>query len=256
MEFIDTHSHLFLPEFDSDRDPVICHAIAQSVNKIVLPNIDVETLPKVTDLCKKFPQNCFPALGLHPTSVKENYTTELESIINSISNDRPLAIGESGIDLYWDKTFFKEQCDAFSVQIDLAKSMQLPIIIHSRDSFDEIIKILGNKTGSGLTGIFHSFSGTLEQARTIIELGFKMGINGVVTFKNSQLPEVLKQIPLNEIVLETDAPYLTPTPNRGKRNESAYLIYTARKIAEIKNTSLEIVAETTTQTAKKLFNFK
>lgn len=256
MEFIDTHSHLFLPEFDSDRDLVIRHAIAQSVSKIILPNIDAETLPKVTELCEKFPQNCFPALGLHPTSVKENYPAELEFIINSISKVQPLAIGESGIDLYWDKTYFKEQCEAFSVQIDLAKSIQIPIIIHSRESFDEIIKILENKTGSGLTGIFHSFSGTLEQASIIINLGFKIGINGVVTFKNSQLPEVIKQIPLNELVLETDAPYLTPTPNRGKRNESAYLIYIAQKIAEIKNIPLENVAETTTQTAKKLFNFK
>jgi TatD DNase family protein len=255
MEFIDTHSHLYLEEFEGDIDEVISNALLNKVNKIVLPNIDSTTLPPLLKLHEKYPEECYPCIGLHPTSVKENYKEELNFLEKKIQSNKYIAIGETGIDLYWDKTFFKQQCDSFLVQLDMAKSLSLPIIIHCRESFNEIMPLLEKKAGNGLTGIFHSFPGTNEQAMRVIELGFKIGINGVVTFKNSHLPEVVKSIPLNEMVLETDAPFLTPVPKRGKRNESSYLIYIAQKIAEIRNEPLEEIAQITTQNALKLFNF-
>jgi TatD DNase family protein len=256
MELIDTHSHLFLPEFDTDREQVISNALSHKINKIILPNIDSGTIPAMLELCKKYSEICYPAIGLHPSSVNENYASELKNIMKQTEINNFIAIGEVGIDLYWDKTYFREQCEAFSLQIDVARNLHLPVIIHSRDSFDETITILKKKAGNGITGIFHSFTGNPDQAKIIMDLGFKIGINGVVTFKNASLPEAVKQIPLSEIVLETDSPYLTPAPHRGKRNESAYLYYTAQKIAAIKEIPIEIVAETTTLTAKNLFSLK
>lgn len=255
MHFIDTHSHLFAEEFDSDRDTVITQAVNSGISKMVLPNIDYSTLNGVYQLCNQYPEHCYPVIGMHPTSVKENYQAELKQIEHFLESNKCVAIGETGIDLYWDKTFFKEQCEAFSEQLNWAYHLKLPIIIHCRDSFDEIYHLLKSRENNLPFGIFHSFGGNAEQAHKVIDLGFKIGINGTVTFKNSKLPEALQSVPLEEIVLETDSPYLTPVPFRGRRNESSYLIYIAQKISEIKGVSVEDVALITTRTAEGIFNF-
>ena len=253
MQFIDTHTHLFLPEFDSDRDQVIANAIENGVDKLLLPNVDSTTIDDLNNLVKKYPNNCFPMIGLHPTSVKDNYLDELKIVETHLKNQEMYAIGEIGIDLYWDKTFLKEQEKAFRYQIDLAKEYKLPIVIHARNSFDEIFKIMNEVSSENLTGVFHAFTGDEKQAEGIVEWGFKIGIGGIVTFKNSGLDKVVHNIDINHIVLETDSPYLPPVPKRGKRNESAYIKYIAEKIAEIKNISLEEVAKITSQNAKQLF---
>ena len=253
MQFIDTHTHLFLPEFDSDRDQVIANAIENGVDKLLLPNVDSTTIDDLNNLVKKYPNNCFPMIGLHPTSVKDNYLDELKIVETYLKNQKIYAIGEIGIDLYWDKTFLKEQEKAFRYQIDLAKEYKLPIVIHARNSFDEIFKIMNEVNSENLTGVFHAFTGDEKQAERIVEWGFKIGIGGIVTFKNSGLDKVVYNIDINHIVLETDSPYLPPVPKRGKRNESAYIKYIAEKIAEIKNISLEEVAKITSRNAKQLF---
>jgi TatD DNase family protein len=253
MEFIDSHAHLFLPEFDNDRNQLINQAVSNGIIKIVLPNIDYSTIEPLTELCDKFPLICYPTLGLHPTSVNSEYKTQLKKIFAFIPYIKSIAIGEIGIDLYWDKTYISEQREAFEYQINLAKELNLPIIIHCRDAFDEIISIL-DKYRSGLpSGVFHSFTGTSEQANIVIDLGFKIGINGVVTYKNSNMDQMIKQISLTEIILETDSPYLTPVPFRGKRNDSSNLVYIAQKISDIKNIAMDEIASETTQNAIKLF---
>jgi TatD DNase family protein len=254
MKFIDSHAHLFLQEFDTDRNLTVRNAVNAGITKIILPNIDSGTFDSLLDLCSIFPDICVPAIGLHPSSVKDNYIEELTFLEKKCLTRKYIAIGETGIDLYWDKTWFKQQCDSFSIQIDLARSLKLPLIIHCRESFNEIFSILEKKAGDGLTGVFHSFTGTLEQAEIIQSLGFKMGINGVVTYKNSNLPEVIEHIPLTEIILETDSPFLPPVPYRGKRNESAYLLHIAEKIAQIKNMALDEIARITTNNAETLFS--
>ena len=253
MKFIDTHTHLFLPEFDSDRDQVILNARQEGVEKVLLPNVDSSTINSLVDLVSKYSDFCYPLMGLHPTSVKENYQNELEGVKDFISNNKVYGIGEIGVDLYWDKTFLKEQEDAFRYQIDLAKEHKLPIVIHARDSFNEIFKVMNDVIDENLTGVFHAFTGNENQAKQIVEWGFYIGIGGIVTFKNSGLDKVVNTIDINHIVLETDSPYLAPVPKRGKRNESAYIKYIAQKIADIKGISLEKVAEITTQNAKELF---
>ena len=253
MQFIDTHTHLFLPEFDSDRDQVIANAKENGVEKLLLPNVDSATLATLNNLVKKYPNYCLPMIGLHPTSVNENYIDELKIVENYLKNRKIYAVGEIGIDLYWDKTFLKEQEKAFRYQIDLAKEYKLPIVIHARDSFDEIFQIMDEVNSENLVGVFHAFTGNKEQAKRIVEWGFMIGIGGIVTFKNSGLDKVVHNIDINHIVLETDSPYLTPVPKRGKRNESAYIKYIAEKVAEIKNISLDEVAKITTQNAKQLF---
>ena len=254
MFFIDTHTHLYLEQFDTDRAEMIQRAFDNNVNYMLLPNIDSSSIKSMMNLCDHYPKNCFPMMGLHPTSVKENYKEELKKMEEQFSKRNFNAVGEIGIDLYWDKTFKKEQEDAFRFQIELALEKNLPIVIHSRESFDDIFFILEDYRNSGFTGVFHCFTGTSEQADKITELGFKLGIGGVITFKNSRLDKVIAYIDLSHIILETDAPYLTPTPHRGKRNESAYIPLIADKIAQIKNTSLENVAKITTQNAIELFN--
>jgi TatD DNase family protein len=256
MKLIDTHSHLFLPEFDSDRDQVIQNAVNTGIKKIILPNIDASTIDNLLDLYSKYPGICVPVIGLHPTSVKDNYIQELTILEQYFSKHPFIAIGETGIDLYWDKTRIKQQCESFIAQIDMAKSLHIPLIIHCRESFEEIVTILERKKGDGLTGVFHSFTGTPEQAKIILSLGFKIGINGVVTYKNSTLPQVLEKIPITEIVLETDSPYLTPVPFRGKRNESANLQYVAQKIAQIKKMPIDDIVNSTTKNAENLFKLK
>jgi len=253
MSYIDTHTHLFLPEFDTDRDQVIANAKQIGIEKVLLPNVDSGTILPLLDLVDKFPDFCFPMIGLHPTSVNENYIQELELVESWLLKRKFYAIGEIGIDLYWDKTFIKQQEEAFIYQINLAKKYDLPIVIHARDSFNEIFNVVKKEIGSGLKGIFHAFTGDLEQANQIIEWGFLIGIGGIVTFKNSNLGDVVKNIDINHLVLETDSPYLAPVPKRGKRNESAYIQYIAQKIAEIKGQSANEVARITTLNAKKLF---
>ncbi len=253
MHLIDTHTHLFLSEFDDDRDQVIENARKNGVEKVLLPNVDNTTSLPLFELVDKYPEFCLPMMGLHPTSVNENYKDELRKVEDWLARRNFIAIGEIGIDLYWDKTFKKEQEEAFRYQIGLAKKNNLPIIIHARESFNEIFTIMDELNDENLTGVFHAFTGDNIQAEKIIAWGFKIGIGGIVTFKNAGLDKVVDNIDINHIVLETDSPYLAPVPKRGKRNESAYVLYIAQKIAEIKNISVEEVAEITTRNAKQVF---
>jgi len=255
MFLTDTHTHLYLEEFNNDRTEVIERALKQDVKAMLLPNIDSSSIVGMMQLCTQFPKNCFPMMGLHPTSIKENHKEELDQVEYWLEKEKFYAIGESGIDLYWDKTFQKEQEIAFAKQIELAKKHKLPIVIHMRDSFDEVYEIVKKQASPELTGVFHCFTGTLEQAQKIIELNFMLGIGGVLTFKNSGLDKVVEDIDTKHLLLETDSPFLTPLPYRGKRNESAYIRFIAKKIAEIKNITVEKVAEITTSNANQLFKF-
>lgn len=255
MIFTDTHTHLYLNAFDDDRANVVKNAIEQGVKYMLLPNIDSSSIDPMFELCKAFPENCFPMMGLHPTSVKENYKEELEIISGWFEKQNFIAIGEIGIDLYWDQSFQKQQEEAFRFQIDLALKNEIPIVIHSRDSFDEIFNVLEDYRGSGLKGVFHCFTGSLEQANKAIDLGFYLGIGGVLTFKNSGLDKVIAEIDLKHILLETDSPFLAPTPFRGKRNESAYINLVANRLSQIKNIDREEIAKITTQNAIDLFKF-
>lgn len=254
MVLIDTHTHLYLEEFDEDRKQVVEYAINSNIKYMLLPNIDSSSIRPMMDLCSEFPKNCFSMMGLHPTSVKGNYKEELAIVDQWLEEGKFYGIGETGIDLYWDKTFFVEQKIAFRHQIELAKRYSLPIVIHSRNSFDEIYAILEKLNSTDLTGVFHCFTGDYEQAIKIIDLGLKLGIGGVLTFKNSGLDKVIEQIDIEHLILETDSPYLTPVPFRGKRNQSSYINYIAEKVAQIKNTTKKQVAEITSQNAIQLFN--
>ncbi|MCB2197212.1 MAG: TatD family hydrolase [Bacteroidetes bacterium] len=253
MQLIDTHTHIFLPEFDDDRDQVIKNAQENGISQILLPNVDHTTTTSLLKLADKYPDFCLPMMGLHPTSVDENYQKELKKVEDWLAKRKFYAIGEIGIDLYWDKTYKSQQEDAFLHQINLAKKYNLPIVIHARESFDEIFKIVEKEMDDNLTGVFHAFTGNEKQADQIVDWGFKIGIGGIVTFKNAGLDKVVSNIDINHIVLETDSPYLAPVPKRGKRNESAYIIYIAQKIAEIKNIAIEEVARITTNNAQQLF---
>jgi TatD DNase family protein len=255
MIFIDTHTHLFSSSFNEDRNDAVQRAINAGVDKLLLPNIDIESISAMYDLCNQFPNNCFPMMGLHPGSVDENWERNLEVIKEHLFTRNNLAVGEIGMDLYWDKTFQDAQAQAFRQQISWAKELKLPIIIHAREAFEEIFDIVDELNDDNLRGIFHCFTGTLEQARKIQEYGgFMLGLGGVLTYKKSGLDEVVKDIPIDMIVLETDSPYLPPTPHRGKRNESAYLIHIAEKLADIKQMKLTEVADLTTANARQMFN--
>jgi len=253
MKLIDTHTHLYLEQFEEDRAEVVQRAIDQGVDKMLLPNIDQESLNGLWDLCEKYPENFFPMVGLHPTSVKEDYQQELKNVEKELHDRKYIAIGEIGIDLYWDKSFVNEQKEALLFQFDLAIKYDLPVVIHSRDSFAEIMEVIDEFNNPALRGLFHCFTGTEEEANMIISKGFLLGLGGVLTFKNSGLGDQIKNIDLKNIVLETDSPYLTPAPYRGKRNESAYVYYVAEKLAEIHNKSIHEIAEITTSNAQKLF---
>lgn len=249
---IDSHCHLYSEEFSSDRDAVIQRAIDAGVKKFYLPAIDSETTAAMLKLEETYPGVCISMAGLHPCYVKANYKEELRLVNEMLTVRKFAAVGEIGLDFYWDKTFVKEQYDAFHEQIELAISYKLPIVIHTREATKETIDVVSKYKGK-ITGIFHCFGGSLEEANQIINLGFLMGIGGVVTYKKSGPDEVLKHIDLKYIVLETDAPYLTPVPFRGKRNESSYLKYVQEKIALIKNVDMEEVATITTENALGLF---
>ena len=262
MALIDTHAHLFAEEFNADRSEVVRRAISSGVRKLFLPNIDSSSIESMIALEKQFPENCFAMMGLHPCSVSEKYEEELKIIEDWFSKRKFSAVGEIGMDYHWDKTFVPQQKDAFSRQIDLAKKYNLPIVIHQRECFDDAFGIVKEKAntplplsrGEKLKGIFHCFTGTIEEANRIISLGgFKLGIGGAVTYKNSKLPEVLKQIDLKHLVLETDSPYLPPVPHRGKRNESSFITFVAQKIADVKGISVEEIAKITTLNAEEVF---
>ena len=249
----DSHTHLYLKDFEDDLNTVIENALNNKVDRFMLPNIDDTTILSLLDLHKKDPSLFFPMLGLHPCSVKKNFIQKLEKLYNYIDKYPFIGIGEIGIDLYWDNTFIEEQKEALAIQINWSKKYNLPIIIHSRNSFNEIYSIVSKEKTDNTTGIFHCFSGSYQEALKIIDMGFYLGIGGVITFKNSNLCEIIKKIDLKHLVLETDAPYLAPHPMRGKRNEPKFLTLIANKIAEIKNTSVELVAEITTQNTNHLF---
>jgi TatD DNase family protein len=254
MKLVDTHTHLYLKEFSDDIEAVIKRAKNENVTKFFLPAIDSGETAAMFALENKFPGECFPMAGLHPCSVKENYKNELALVEKLLSERKFAAVGEAGLDFYWDKTFIKEQYESLRTQAEWAIVYGLPLVLHTRDAMQETIDVIKEYNGRRLTGIFHCFGGTPENAKDIIVQNFYLGIGGVVTYKNSGLSEVIKDIDLKYIVLETDAPYLTPVPFRGKRNESSYLKYIAQKIADIKNISVEQVAEQTTANAEKIFN--
>ncbi len=254
--YIDSHTHLYLDSFDDDRDQVIQRALDAGVKRMLLPNIDSHTADAVFSLAESYPENCFSMMGLHPTSVKENYLEELKLIEKQLDPGRIIAIGETGIDLYWDKSFKSQQEEVFQTQIGWAMELDLPLVIHARDSFPEIFRALDKSGGPGLRGVFHSFTGTHEDLEHALSYNFMIGINGIVTFKNSGLAQVVEAIPVRELLLETDSPFLAPHPHRGRRNESSYLPDIAAKVAEIHNLSLEELASITTRNAEKLFRLK
>ena len=255
MKFIDTHSHLYSEKFDSDRSKVITEAIEKGVDTILLPNISSKYTEDMLSLCNEFPNNCYPMIGLHPCDVtKENYDAEISHVENQLVTENYIGIGEIGLDLYWDKTKLEIQKKAFIHQVQLAKKYLLPIAIHVRNSFNEAIEIIEELNDESLRGVFHCFTGDIKDAKRITNLeNFYLGIGGVLTFKNSGLDSTISKIDLKHLLLETDAPYLAPTPFRGKRNESKYIINIAEKLAEVHNISIEKVAEITTKNATTLF---
>ena len=251
--FTDTHTHLYDDEFDSDRTEVIEKAIQNGVNRFFIPSIDSNFTEKMHAIQRQFPENIYLMMGLHPCYVKENYLDELAHVEAQLSQHKFFAIGEIGIDLYWDKTTLDVQKKAFLYQIQLAKKHKLPINIHCRDAFNEVFEVLESEKSDALFGIFHCFSGNLEQANQAIALGMKLGIGGVVTFKNGKIDQFLNQIDIKHIVLETDSPYLAPAPHRGKRNESSYTVLIAQKLAAIYGLSLETIGQITSENAKTIF---
>jgi TatD DNase family protein len=253
MELIDTHCHLYDQALADDIENVMKRALAAGVNRFYLPAIDRDTEASMLELEKRYPDICFAMQGLHPCSVKSDFESALLHVEESLAGRRFAAIGEIGLDFYWDRSFEKEQYIAFRRQIEWALSYDLPIVIHSRNSIEQTIEVVRSHQNGNLRGIFHCFNEDEKSAKEIIALGFYLGIGGTVTYKKSSLPEVLKHIPLESIVLETDAPYLPPVPFRGKRNESSYLIFVAGKLAEIKGISVEEVALITSANALKIF---
>lgn len=252
-EFTDTHTHLYLGAFSADLDQVVARAMAQGVTRMFLPNLDSTSIDEMLKVCNRFSGNCYPMVGLHPTSVKDNYEAELSIIEKFITDKQFIAVGEIGIDLYWDKTYLKEQQIVFRQQLNWARMVELPVVIHARESFDEIFNIMDEENLEGLSGVFHSFTGNEEQAKKALSYGFYIGINGIVTFKNSGLESVVKTVPRDKLLIETDAPFLAPVPYRGKRNESSYVVDIAKKIALIYDTEVSTVAAFTTRNALELF---
>ncbi len=253
MILTDTHTHLYSEAFDEDQDAMMTRALELGIERFFVPAIDSTYAQRMYNLEKRYPDNVFLMMGLHPSQVKENYETELAFVEEQFAERKFYAVGEIGIDLYWDKTFFKQQQEAFVRQIRLAKKYGLPIVIHCRESFDEIFELLEQEKGNDLYGIFHCFTGTLEQAEKAIGYHMKLGIGGVVTFKNGKIDQFLHQIDLKHIVLETDAPYLAPVPFRGKRNESSYLLNILEKLSVVYGVPKEEIARVTTENSKQVF---
>ncbi|MDO7541858.1 MAG: TatD family hydrolase [Flavobacteriaceae bacterium] len=253
MQLIDTHTHLYSETFDEDQDAMIQRALACGVTDFFIPAIDSTYTERMFALEKKYPNHMHLMTGVHPTHVKENYKEELNHVASLLKQRSFCALGEIGIDLYWDKTFLKEQQEAFDLQIQWAKEHKLPFVIHCRDAFDEVFEVLDAHDSKDLRGIFHCFTGTLDQAKQALSYNLKLGIGGVVTFKNGKIDQFLNQIPLSEIVLETDAPYLAPVPFRGKRNESSYIQEVASKVAEVYNLPFAEIASITSKNALAIF---
>ncbi|RKR85507.1 TatD DNase family protein [Mucilaginibacter gracilis] len=253
MVLTDTHTHLYYENDIEKRQALMQRCLEKNISRLFLPNVDLSSVTQVFDLADAYPQNCFAMLGLHPCDVKEGWETQLDAIIAAGNGKKIYAIGEIGIDLYWDKTTLAQQQAAFKKQINWAKQLDLPIVIHCRNAFDEVFAVLQEENDEKLRGIFHCFSGTLQQAQQVIALGFYLGIGGVVTYKNAGLDKIVEQIDLKDMVLETDSPYLTPVPNRGRPNESSYLVYIAQKIADLHQVSVETVAAITTENSVKIF---
>jgi TatD DNase family protein len=253
MQLIDTHTHLYSETFDEDRGAMIQRALSCGVTDFFIPAIDSTYTERMFALEKKYPNRMHLMTGVHPTHVKENYKEELNHVASLLRQRSFCALGEIGIDLYWDKTFLKEQQEAFDLQIQWAKEHKLPFVIHCRDAFDEVFEVLDGHDSKDLRGIFHCFTGTLDQAKQALSYNLKLGIGGVVTFKNGKIDQFLNQIPLSEIVLETDAPYLAPVPFRGKRNESSYIQEVASKVAEVYNLPFAEIASITSKNALAIF---
>lgn len=252
---IDTHAHLYASQFDEDREAMIQNALKAGVSRIYLPNIDIESTEPLLSLVSRFPDTCFPMMGLHPCSVDHGFETTLKLMEAELATGKYFGVGETGLDYYWDKTFITEQKKSLLIHINWAKQFDLPIILHARDSLDDLIEMISSNHNNKLRGIFHCFTGNEEQAKKIIPLeNFYFGIGGVLTFKNSGLDKIVMEIPLERIVIETDSPYLAPAPHRGKRNESAYITLVANKLAEIKSVQTQTIAEITTRNALILFD--
>lgn len=253
LKLTDTHAHIYTEEFDADREDMLRRCDEQGVNKIFMPNVDHASIDRMMEVELKHPHRCLPMMGLHPCSVKKEFAKELYLVEQWLAKRKFSAIGEMGTDLHWDKTFWEQQKEAFGIQVNWAKQYNLPIVIHSRESIDETIELLEPHLNGKLTGIFHCFSGNLEQAKKIVAMGFYLGIGGVVTFKNGGLDKVLPEIDIKHLVLETDSPYLAPVPHRGKRNEPSYLTLVAEKIVELKKITFEELAQCTTANSQKIF---
>ncbi len=254
MQLIDTHTHLYLPEFDTDRDEVVKRAVGGGISKMLMPNIDIQSVDQMLSLVNRYPGICYPMIGLHPTSVKKDYLIQLDTLETIALNHKFVAIGEIGIDLYWDRTFLKEQLISFRRQIAFASDKDLPVVIHSREAFPEVFSVLEEFKGKVLKGVFHAFSGSIKDAERAVSMGFKLGIGGIVTFKNSGLDKIVKEIGPGNLILETDSPYLAPVPYRGKRNESSYICIINRKLAEIFGMSEEETGSITLLNSTLLFN--
>lgn len=255
MEFIDTHAHLYLNQFDADRKEILTRAKENKVTKVILPNIDRDSAEDLLELYESDANFFLPMMGIHPCSINENYVAQLKEIEPYFLRQKMAGVGEIGLDYYWDKTKIKEQKAAFRYQINWAKDMNLPIAVHCRDAFEDVLQILDEEQNGNLQGVLHCFTGNIEQAKHLIDLGFYMGIGGVVTYKNGGVDKTLQQVDIKHLILETDAPYLSPVPYRGIRNETAYLIHIAEKLAEIKNLDIETLAQITTKNAQELFKF-
>lgn len=253
MQLIDTHTHLYGKQFEADRREMIQRALDTGVYKMFLPNIDRHSIDAMLTLEAAFPDHCFAMMGLHPSSVNADYKEELAIVREWLDRRAFCAVGEMGIDLYWDKTFIKEQQDAFLIQCEWAKEWNIPIVIHSREAMDMTIDLVREVKDEHLSGIFHCFTGTVEQAEKIMDLGFYLGIGGVLTYPKSGLDQVMQALPLDHVVLETDSPYLPPVPHRGKRNESAYIAIIAEKLASVKGRTVEEIATVTTTNALQVF---
>lgn len=254
MYFVDTHTHVYDKEFDTDRAEVVQRAVENGVQMLLLPNVDAATIAPMLDTFGQFPDHCRVMMGLQPEEVREDYKKVMACIEKELEKNIYIGVGEIGLDFYWDTTFEKQQQEVFELQLDWAKQLKLPVSIHARNAFDKMRAVLEKKQDGGLRGVMHCFNGTFDEAKAYLDLGFHLGLGGVTTYKSCPVKDFLSELPLERIVLETDAPYLSPVPHRGKRNEPAYMVDTARKIAEIRQCPLEEIAETTTQNAKKLFD--
>lgn len=254
MHFTDTHCHIYLDDFDADREEMMKRSQLAQVKKYHLPAINSETHDRMMNIEEKYPGICFPMMGLHPCYVKKDFKTELKKVKNWLDKRKFCAIGECGLDLFWDKTFYAQQEEALIQQIKWSNEYQLPLVLHTRNATRETIEIISRHHFEGIKGIFHCFGGSIEEANDIIKMGFHLGIGGIITYKNSGLDAIIKNIPLEHIVLETDAPYLAPVPNRGKRNEPSMLTFIAEKISQIKGIVIEDVALRTAENASKIFD--